>query len=174
MLDLSNGRLVTVGPSPGTSTNLDVFTGRAIAVDSEEHVLPSFLGGRLRVRGLIDKATNDVFGSSVDAALAEALQVFRVSMDARSHRGDRPPPPMKGVEGSDGAKYGVDPGGAVRVTPRMTAEYRAGRLHIRGTFPDIETAENLLRKFAKRKRLDVDRVVEQARAIAQPHRCGRR
>lgn len=165
----SDGRL-TIAAAVSTLASLDIYTGRPIAVDSEEHILPNFLGGRLRIGGLIDKATNDALGATIDAALADALHMFRVHLDVRSHRGDRPVPPMKGVAGPGGAKYRLDPGGLVSAAPNLKIEERQGRLHLSGTCPDMPTLEGLLRKYAKRKRLDADRIIEQARALVRNKR----
>src|SRR4051812_6619585 len=68
----------------------DIYKKQPITVDSSEHVLPDALGGKLQVRGVIDKTTNDWFGGGIDAALERGLRAFRLLLDARNSHGDPP------------------------------------------------------------------------------------
>jgi hypothetical protein len=46
------------------------------------HIVPRFLGGRLKAAGLLARKTNSEFGRGIDASLAEALRSLRVILDA--------------------------------------------------------------------------------------------
>jgi hypothetical protein len=75
----------------------DIYTKQPIETDSEDHILPSFLGGRVRIRGRIDKGTRDLLARGIDARLDEALQCVRVPLDARSAVGEPPNVPNEQV-----------------------------------------------------------------------------
>jgi hypothetical protein len=77
---------------------------------SEEHIVLDSLGGRLVSPDLLDKTTNDRFGSTVDAALADVLLPIRVMLDAKAADG-RSAPFFRGATTADGRRYNVLPGG---------------------------------------------------------------
>jgi hypothetical protein len=81
---------------------LDIYKKTPIAVRSAEHILLNRLGGRLSSRGLIDKTTNDVFGDTIDKAVAKMIEFPRVVLGAPS--GDGLPPRAILVE-SEGPTY---------------------------------------------------------------------
>lgn len=89
---------------------IDIYKKTPIVTQSNEHILLNALGGKLTSPAILDKTTNDEFGSSIDAALANVLLLFRGFLDARSGEG-RQAPPIRGMTTSDGQKYNVLPGG---------------------------------------------------------------
>ena len=91
------------------STELDIYTRKPIVTPSDEHIILNALGGR-RTHPLIDKVTNDVFGSTIDAALASTVNVIRVLLDAKSGDGDSPPA-VRRAKSSVGESYNLLPGG---------------------------------------------------------------
>ena len=96
------------------SSKIDIYTKQPILRDSKEHVLPNFLGGRVQRNGLIDKQTNDMFGSSIDAKFDQATVAIRNLIDARSDREpERPVPTIRNVVGADGRTYHIKAGGHV-------------------------------------------------------------
>jgi hypothetical protein len=126
----------------GRPVTIDIYTKRPIARHSSEHVLPSFLGGRLQKRGLIDKATNDTFGREIDADLAKALQAFRLPVDGLSDA-SKSASPLK-VKGDDGAEYHVGRGGHVSPVPkRPKFERRPDGLHVEASFSGVDPMKAL-------------------------------
>lgn len=96
--------------------SIDVYTKRAIVVDTSEHIIPSFLGGRLETRGLIDESTNGAFGRGIEAAPCRELQCFRAMVDGvtdREHASAR----AVVLRGEDGARYLVAGDGSVSRVP---------------------------------------------------------
>lgn len=86
----------------------DVYTLQEISNRSKEHIIPNHLGGRRTSNTIIDKSTNDHFGSTMDAELGRAINWIRILLDARS--GDGTPPPPLSVE-SGAETYLITPGG---------------------------------------------------------------
>lgn len=68
----------------------DIYTKQPIETDSEDHILPSFLGGRVRIRGRLDKGTRDLLARGIDARLDDALKCVRAPLDVRGSVGDPP------------------------------------------------------------------------------------
>ena len=84
----------------------DLYTLEAILSPSNEHVIPSFLGGKLQCRGTVDKTTNDRLGASIDSSLEKALRPFLTMLDARGdRRPHRPALTIKGVKSTEGPHY---------------------------------------------------------------------
>ena len=77
---------------------LDIYTLKPIALPSAEHILQDALGGRLKSRELIDKTTNDFFGGTIDADIAQrpASGSHRCSMLGVG-RQPEPAPPLERV-----------------------------------------------------------------------------
>lgn len=88
----------------------DIYKKTPIVTRSDEHILLNALGGRRTSSAILDKTTNEQFGSSIDAALANVLLIFRGFLDARSGEG-RQSPPIRGMTTADGQKYNMLPGG---------------------------------------------------------------
>jgi len=70
---------------------LDVYTRAEIVTSSREHILQNELGGRWSTVELIGRETNNLFGSTIDAALGRAALWIRVLLDAKSGDGHSPP-----------------------------------------------------------------------------------
>jgi hypothetical protein len=144
----------------------DIYTRKPIVTDSEEHILPQSLGGRLGMLGRLDKTTNDKFGLGIDAALDEALRTIRVPLDTRNTNGDSPRS-LTGVEGADGKKYRVDPGGVIIARPHIrTTKLETGGFKIEGTVPHEGTIRDMFRKRAREKGQDLDALVASIMASA--------
>jgi len=67
--------------------HLDIYKKTRIVTPSAEHILLDSLGGRLTSTHLLDKSTNDRFGSTIDRALADLMLPFRVLLDAKAGDG---------------------------------------------------------------------------------------
>ncbi|HEX4334356.1 MAG TPA: hypothetical protein VH062_00505 [Polyangiaceae bacterium] len=137
---------------------IDIYTRRPIETQSDEHILPRSLGGKLSAVGLIDKVTNDQFGSGIDAALDKTLQALRVILDARNADGDSPRA-LAGVRAPDGEQYLVAAGGKVTVRPKIKTTRIGDQLHVEGTVSDAETLKRMLLRHARRAGKNVDDMV---------------
>ena len=58
----------------------------------------------------LDKATNSIFGHTIDSALDDGLHSARLPLDARNTDG-KPARPLTGVAGADGKTYTIKSGG---------------------------------------------------------------
>jgi hypothetical protein len=112
---------------------MDIYTGTPIVRTSDEHILLDALGGRLTSDRLIDKTTNDSFGHTIDAALANALVPFRTLLGVRSGDG-RPPPAVRGATTDDGEMYNLLPLGIPELAkPSLQLKKIAeGRVQVQG------------------------------------------
>lgn len=136
----------------------DIYTKRPIVTDSEEHVLPSFLGGRLRVRGRLDITTNNRFGHGIEARLDEALRAVRVPLDARNSTGD-PPRALESVRGADGRSYRVKAGGVMEARPEIIRRpLNSGEVRIEASVPNEHVVREMLRKHARRTGKDLEQL----------------
>lgn len=143
------------------SSKIDIYTKQPILRDSKEHVLPNFLGGRVQRNGLIDKQTNDMFGSSIDAKFDQATVAIRNLIDARSDREpERPVPTIRNVVGADGRTYHIKAGGHVVLTPKLKTEEADGYLTVNGSVSERGEISQALRKQAKSRGLDLSALVE--------------
>jgi hypothetical protein len=145
-----------VNDAPGL---IDIYTLRAIDQPSVEHILPRSLGGRLKAIGLIDKTTNDRFGSGIDAAIDRAFHSIRVILGAPSADGHLPRP-LKGITAADGERFDVAPGG--KVTPRTKVKVTpmdGDKIHLEATVPDVGSVRQMLRKHARRTERNLDEIV---------------
>ena len=113
---------------------LDIYTRMLMKTPSLEHIIHNFLGGKLESY-LLDEATNKHFGRTIDKEFADALRVFIVRLDLRSHRDKlRPPSPIEIVNEEDDTsgdvkeRWFLKPGGEVEQTaidPKITIDATA-------------------------------------------------
>ncbi len=149
--------------------SIDIYTEKAIQAPSKEHIIPNFLGGQLISCELIDKFTNDYFGGSIDAALAQALRPITVPLDARSDRKPNEPAPAMQATSVDGETYEVRAGGVVRPTPKLDVQVIGRELHINGSAPGMPEIRQALRKKVKQLGLSLDEVMKQVESLATKH-----
>lgn len=130
---------------------LDVYTKKPIVTLSDEHVLLNALGGRKVARDLIDKTTNDIFGHTIDAALADAVLPVRVLMDAKAADGTAAPA-LRGMQTAEGERYNLLPGGPPELAaPRaMFTPTEGGGMNVVARARSMEELRRLVaRKFAQ-------------------------
>ena len=65
----------------------DIFTLDPIQKETPEHVIPAGLGGTIEVRGLIDAATNNLLGRTIERDLTQALVFIVNALELQSRRG---------------------------------------------------------------------------------------
>jgi hypothetical protein len=153
---------------------IDIYTRTPITEDSSEHVLPDALGGRLQVRGIIDRTTNSKLGEGIDASLERELRVIRIFLDAPNSRGE-PPAALTGLKAEDGAEgeaYDVASGGIVRPRPTVrTFEWKEKQLTIDATIPDERSLRDMLRKKASKRGLNLDDLMKKISPLLDKKRA---
>lgn len=138
----------------------DIYLRTPIVDDTDEHILLNALGGRLVVRGLIDRKINNRFGDSIDAALAEAVLPIRVMLNALSGDG-RPPPPYREAKGPDGTPYNLLPGGTPELAnPSLSVKHENGSLQIEGVVRSTAELKRLLQRPLAKHGIPFERVAE--------------
>ncbi|MBX3214325.1 MAG: hypothetical protein KF850_19985 [Labilithrix sp.] len=146
----------------------DIYTGRSIVTPSDEHVLLNALGGRLVGRDLIDKTTNDKFGDSIDAALANDLLPLRVLLNVRSGDGT-PPPKLRGAVGPDGATYNLLPGGEPEMgKPSVRFSERDGMTYAEASARSLKELKSLLGRSLEKAGVPVATLEESIRTTLTP------
>jgi len=130
--------------------------------DSEEHVLPNAIGGRLKVAGVLCRVCNGWTGSEWDSALCEQLNWFSLILGITRERGE---PPAMQVTTVDGQQLRLLPDGSM--TPRHPTfkqkplSETSTALHI--VARDHDDARTLLKQAAQSfPSLDVTSALEQA------------
>src|SRR4051812_23932168 len=80
--------------------------------DTDEHVIPNSIGGRLKVRGFICLACNSHTGETWDAVLAKQSNFFCHFFGVARERGE---PPSQPIETTAGEKLLIQPGGGFKM-----------------------------------------------------------
>jgi hypothetical protein len=146
---------------------LDIYKKTPIVMPSEEHILLDSLGGRLVSKALLDKSTNDLFGSSIDAAVANAVGAFRVLLDAKAADG-RAAPAVRGLRGADGKKYNVLAGGKPEIAePKFEVQKTDDGIAVSGTARSVPEAKRLLSKTLAKHGLDRDALDKHAQNVEE-------
>jgi hypothetical protein len=83
-----------------------------ISSDSDEHVIPNSVGGRLKVRGFICRDCNSWAGETWDATLSQQLNFFCNFFGVVRERGTPPPQP---IETTAGEHLLMQPGGGFKM-----------------------------------------------------------
>jgi len=81
--------------------------------ESEEHIIPNAIGGRLTSRKLLCIGCNNSLGSSIDADLANQFNPIAAMLNIRRDRGK--PKAFDAQMESSGEKYKIEPGGKPRL-----------------------------------------------------------
>lgn len=76
--------------------------------DSEAHIIPNAIGGRLKPRGILSRSANSMIGQYIEAPFFEKYQPILSFIGGKRQRGVHP---SFGVEDLDGTKYTYDPSG---------------------------------------------------------------
>lgn len=140
--------------------NLDIYTLRPINEYSKEHIIHNFLGGIKEYGDLIDKETNDILGSTIDYKLSNALNPFRVLLDARSNRGNQEPQPIRKLQCIDGNQYDLLSGGKPQISrPFVEMIDEDGTIRIKGVARSFPEMKNLLKRVSREKGFSLEDVI---------------
>jgi hypothetical protein len=133
---------------------------RTAEADSEEHVIPSAIGGRLVALGVLCTGCNGHLGSTVDAAFAKQFEVLRMMLGIEGDRGQSVSIRAADVTGRD---VFLDPGMQLRAAPNPPAILREDEQGYEARFDSLEQArafaESVQRKNPARK-VEVTSVTE--------------
>jgi HNH endonuclease len=134
------------------------------ANDSEAHVIPNALGGRLKLKGIICRTCNGALDRIADNRLVKAFGDWPTLMDIPRDRGVNPP---KVIETRDGKRVRLEPGGTltrVDVVYNITDSDGASKIEIGAG--DMKTIRQLLQRVKKdRPEFDATSAENYARAV---------
>jgi hypothetical protein len=145
--------------SPGLANAPCRLCGTAEA-DSEEHVIPSAIGGRLVALGVLCTPCNGRLGSTVDAAFAKQFEAVRMMLGVEGDRGQ-----SVSLRAADvtGREVFLDPGMQLRAAPNPPVILREDEDGYEARFDSVEQArafaESVQRKNPGRK-VEVTSVTE--------------
>ena len=129
--------------------------------DSEEHIIPASVGGRLKKRGALCRSCNNGAGDKWDSELARQLNFFSVTFDVRRDRG---PAPAEKLQRSSGGELLLHPG---KPMTAVRSEFKSSQVpggtsyEIRAK--SIDEARVMLKQLArKHPALDVEAVLATA------------
>jgi hypothetical protein len=116
--------------------------------DSEEHVIPSSIGGRLRVRGFLCKDCNNRTGSTWDGKLAEQLNFWCLFFSIVRERGQ---PPPERVQTTAGERLSMQPSGGFSPSRPIYQEVKSETgTQIQITARTMREASKMLRGVARK------------------------
>jgi HNH endonuclease len=130
--------------------------------DSEEHIIPASVGGKLKKRGVLCRACNSNAGEEWDSELARQLNFFSVAFEVRRDRG---PAPAEKVQKSSGGELLLHPGKPMTsVRPAFKSSPVSGGISYEISARSMDEARVMVKQLA-RKHPGVD--VEAVLATAQ-------
>jgi len=111
---------------------------------SEEHVIPQAIGGRLKIKNFICRTCNNKFGHNWDSTLANQLAFFSTSLNIKREK----KLPNYLVNTLDGNQYLKQPQGDFILTrPTEHIEKNPdGSLNIKIEAPNFKIAKDILKK----------------------------
>lgn len=141
---------------------LDIYSKVPIAVMSAEHILLNCLGGRLSSRNLIDKTTNDVFGDTIDKAVAKMIEFPRVVLGAMSGDGVAPRA-LTGLETKSGEPIKLLSGGKPELAhPKISCEKIDGKVVIHGVARNVAELVRLTERIREKHNIKLEAVLQGA------------
>lgn len=114
---------------------------------TEEHVIPQAIGGRLKIKNFICRPCNNKFGHSWDFILADQLAFFSTSLNIKREK----KLPNYLVKTLDGKEYLKQPNGDfLLVRPIDDVEKNLdGSFNIKIEAPNIKIAKDIIKKVSK-------------------------
>lgn len=110
--------------------------------DSNEHVIPSALGGRKKVSKFICKNCNSILGEKWDSDLAKQLNLMCLLFDIKRDRGNVPP---QELETTSGSKVVLKPNGGMDLPKPAYSETQMGDdAHIKIRARSLKEARHIL------------------------------
>lgn len=121
--------------------------------ESDEHVIPNALGGRLRTRLATCQICNSKMGNSIDACLTSSLAPLAAVFDVPRDRGEHPA--LKVEDTDSRLEYFIKPGGHPELAPNYRYTGRDGNAETSSFYIATEAgARRFVKKtIGKRKRI---------------------
>jgi len=118
---------------------------------TEEHVIPQAIGGRLKVKDFICRSCNNKFGHKWDSILSEQLSFFVTSLNIKREK----KLPNYLVKTLDGKEYLKQPNGDFILTrPVDQVKKNAdGSINVKINAPNIKVAKGIIKKVIKENNL---------------------
>lgn len=121
---------------------------------TKEHIFLQAIGGRLYSKELLCKTCNSTVGDTIDAALAEQLNVVSNLLDIQRDRGR--PPVLRVQEAETGEPLRIAPGGKPEyVQPKITEEQLDDGIRYHVEASNLRQAREVIRGL-KRKHPELD------------------
>lgn len=118
-----------------------------VVVDSDAHIIPNALGGRLKPRGILCATCNGALDRLADNALIEAFAQWPTMVDLPRQRGQNP---AAVITTADGSRYRIEAKGTRTVAvPSYVETPVPGGHQIAISAPTEKMAKQLLAKAAK-------------------------
>jgi len=129
--------------------------------DSDEHIIPASVGGKLKRRGVLCRSCNNAAGEEWDAELARQLNFFSVAFDVSRDRG---PAPAEKVKTESGGELLLHPGRSMTaVRPSFKSSPVSGGISYEIRARSMDEARVMVKQLARKyPKLDVERVMDAA------------
>jgi HNH endonuclease len=126
-----------------------------------EHVLLNALNGRMTTKKAICSEHNNIFGGTIDKALAAQVEVIRNHLQLLSGT-KKPPPPLKNLTaGSEKISIGSDGVPRLEVSPFVTVELPDGRFDVKIMVRSEEELHRVLPHVAAKLNIPLDELKQQ-------------
>lgn len=114
---------------------------------TEEHIIPQAIGGRLKVKNFICLTCNNKFGHKWDCILADQLSFFSTSLNIKREK----KLPNHRVKTIDGNEYLKQPDGDFLLTrpTDIVEKNHDGSFNIKIEAKDMKVATNIVNKVCK-------------------------
>ena len=131
--------------------------------DSEAHIIPNALGGRVKPKGIICRTCNSELDKVADNALIRAFRDWPTLLDIPRDRGSNP---AKVIETLSGRRVRLKPDGSMTAIDIIYSATQIPDGHeLKIGAGDIKTIRNLLKKAAKNYPVLDPKVAEQAARV---------
>jgi hypothetical protein len=139
-----------------------IFCDNELTTDTKpEHILLSALGGRMTTRNAICSEHNNLFGGSIDQALAAQVEVIRNLLQLQSGT-RKPPPPLKNLmAGTEKISIGSDGTPKLETPPFVVTELPDGKFDVKIMVHSEDELRRILPHLAAKLRMPVEQVKEQ-------------
>lgn len=129
-----------------------------------EHILQNALGGRMTTKWAICSEHNNIFGGSIDKALAAQVEVIRNHLQLQSGT-KKPPPPLRNLmAGTETITIGSDGTPQLKVRPFEVVELAEGQFDVKIMARTEDELRDLLPHLAAKLKIPLEQLKQQAAA----------
>lgn len=137
--------------------------------DSKEHIIPSSIGGRKKVKGFICKTCNSLFGGESDVELATQLNWFSLFIGIKRESG-RGNPPSQVIETVDGERLLFRADGTLTTEhPIVEKTENSSKTQLKIQARTSEESKRILKGIAKKyPNVDVAKLLAETKVTETP------